>query len=163
MNEPKMYLLLNDSGYTFLQGVERDSRPIVYGKEHPTIPGIILVTTTSLRRVSESPYLQNVKQDREWAFELGKDLVEWVNCEDKNQRNHEKKIARLEHRRKLDEIKNRILQSSPYGRPSTMIGSSTPFMKEYPPSSKISILIFILHYLHRSFHQYQFHQREHLG
>ena len=111
MNEPKMYLLLNDSGYTFLQGVERDSRPILYGKEHPTIPGIILVTTTSLRRVSESPYLQNVKQDREWAFELGKDLVEWVNCEDKNQRNHEKKIARLEHRRKLDEIKNRILQS----------------------------------------------------
>ena len=78
MDKLKMYMILSDSG---------DSRPIVYGKEHPTIPGIILVTTTSLRRVSESPYLQNVKQDREWAFELGKDLVEWVNCEDKNQRN----------------------------------------------------------------------------
>lgn len=34
MNELKMYLLMNDSGYTFLQGVESDSRPIVYGKEH---------------------------------------------------------------------------------------------------------------------------------
>lgn len=111
MCEMKKYMILSDSGYTFLQGIDSDSRPIVYGKEHPTIPEIILVTTTSLRRVSESPYLQNVKQDREWAFELGKDLVEWVNCEDKNQRNHEKKIARLEHKRKLDEIKNRILQS----------------------------------------------------
>ena len=111
MGDLKMYLLLNDSGYTFLQGIDSDSRPIVYGKEHPTIPGIILVTTRSLRRVSESPYLQNANQDREWAFELGKDLVEWVNCEDKNQRNHEKKIARIAHIGKLNEIKNRILQS----------------------------------------------------
>lgn len=111
MNDLKMYMILSDSGYTFLQGIDSDSRPIVYGKEHPTIPGIILVKTTSLRRVSESPYLQNVKQDREWAFELGKDLVEWVNCEDKNQRNHERKVARLEQRRRLNEIKDRILQS----------------------------------------------------
>lgn len=111
MGDLKMYMILSDSGYTFLQGIDSDSRPIVYGKEHPTIPGIILVRTTSLRRVSESPYLQNVNQDREWAFELGKDLVDWVNCEDKNQRNHERKVARLEQRRKLNEIKNRILQS----------------------------------------------------
>lgn len=111
MDEMKMYMILSDSGYTFLQGIDSDSRPIVYGKEHPNIPGVILVTTRSLRRVSESPYLQNVKQDREWAFELGKDLVEWVDYEDRNQRNHERKIARLEHRRKLDEIKNKILQS----------------------------------------------------
>lgn len=111
MCEMKKYMILSDSGYTFLQGIDSNSRPIVYGKEHPTIPGIILVTTSSLRRVSESPYLQNVKQDREWAFELGKDLVEWVDYEDRNQRNHERKIARIAQRRKLDEIKNRILQS----------------------------------------------------
>lgn len=101
LSKPTQFFLLNDSGYTFLEGIDFDELEIIVdGRRDPKFNDLIFVTTKDLER-SVGIIIKDSKPEFMWAFIDGVNVKEITPRRNRDVDNMTQKIilASLRHKR----------------------------------------------------------------